>query len=193
MIRAARVSDIPDLRRIEDGSFAGDRLTRRNFHHLLTKGKVACFVHDEGGRIGGYALLLFRAGVPLARLYSIAVAPGRRGEGIGRALLEACERETVARGLGRLRLEVRRDSRAALKLYRAAGFHEFETIADYYEDHAEALRMEKSLGALLPSEPGAPVKRARRTAHPPADRSPARRGPARRNAPEAPSARLVRP
>jgi len=166
MIRAACVSDIPALRRIEDDSFAADRLTRRNFHHLLTKGKVSCLVHEEGGQIGGYALLLFRARVPIARLYSFAVLPRERGNGIGRALLDACEREALGRNLTRLRLEVRPDNEAALRMYRAAGFHEIETVADYYEDHADALRMEKALGAVNPGKGGAPVTRAGRARSP---------------------------
>ncbi len=144
-IRAARISDIAELLRIEDGSFAGDRLTRRNFHYLLTKGKVSCLVHDDHGRIGGYAMLLFHAGLPLARLYSFAVEPASRKNGIGRALLEACEAEVRDRNCTHLRLEVRPDNDTAIHFYKRVGFREFDTAPDYYEDHADALRMEKLL------------------------------------------------
>lgn len=193
MIRAASVSDIPALRRIEDDSFAGDRLTRRNFHHLLTKGKVSCLVHEEGDRIGGYALLLFRARAPIARLYSFAVSPHHRGNGIGRALLDACEREARARGLLRLRLEVRPDNAAALRMYRAAGFHEIETVADYYEDHADALRMEKALGAVNPGKDGAPMTRARRAGPPIKAQLTSRQRSTGRDASEARKPRLASP
>jgi ribosomal-protein-alanine acetyltransferase len=155
-IRAARVSDIPDLLRIEDNSFAGDRLTRRNFRYLLTKGKVSCLVQEDDGRIGGYAVLLFHAGLPLARLYSFAVDPARRGNGVGRTLLEACESEAREHDCTHLRLEVRPDNERAIGLYRHAGFREFDTVPDYYEDHAGALRMEKRLH-LEPPPTLAPV------------------------------------
>lgn len=193
MIRAARASDIPALRRIEDDSFAVDRLTRRNFHHLLTKGKVSCLVHDQGGEIGGYALLLFRARVPIARLYSFAVCPRQRGNGIGRALLEACEQETLARGLTRLRLEVRPDNASALRMYRAAGFHEIETVADYYEDHEDALRMEKFLGAVGSSRGIAPVTRAGRARSSAKNLSSLRQRVSRRATPEARKPRFASP
>ena len=131
--------------RIEDGSFAGDRLTRRNFHYLLTKGKVSCLVHETEGQIDGYGLLLFHTGVPLARLYSFAVERASRKNGIGRALLEACEDEAQQRNCTHLRLEVRPDNALAIGFYMRAGFREFGTVPDYYEDHASALRLEKLL------------------------------------------------
>jgi N-acetylglutamate synthase-like GNAT family acetyltransferase len=37
-------------------------------------------------------MILFRAGAALARLYSLAVAPGHAGRGYGRALLTAAEK-----------------------------------------------------------------------------------------------------
>jgi ribosomal-protein-alanine acetyltransferase len=145
MIRAARVADLPVLLRIEERSFSGDRLTRRNFHHLLTRGKVSCLVDERDGTLGGYALVLYRGDSALARLYSFAVAPEWRGNGIGRALLEACERDARRQGCRWLRLEVRRHNRRALALYRSSGFREIDTLPDYYHDHADAIRMEKPL------------------------------------------------
>lgn len=112
---------------------------------MLTKGKVSCLVYDEDGRIGGYAMLLFHAGLPLARLYSFAVEPARRKNGIGQALLEACEHEAQERNCTHLRLEVRPDNDSAIRFYKRVGFREFDTVPDYYEDHAGALRMEKLL------------------------------------------------
>lgn len=156
MIRAARVSDIPALLEIEANCFAGDRLTRRNFYYLLTKGKVSCLVHEEAGKVSGYAMLLYHAGLPQARLYSFAVDPGRRHNGVGRALIEACETEALERNCTHLRLEVRPDNERALKLYKRIGFREFDTVPDYYEDHAGALRLEKPLHLEPPRVP-APV------------------------------------
>jgi ribosomal-protein-alanine acetyltransferase len=156
MIRTARVSDIPALLKIEENSFAGDRLTRRNFYHLLTKGRVSCLVHEQEGQIGGYAMLLYHAGLPQARLYSFAVEPARRQNGVGRALMEACETDALNRDCTHLRLEVRPDNEHALKLYKRIGFRELDMVPDYYEDHADALRLEKPLHREPPRAP-APV------------------------------------
>ena len=149
-IRPARLSDVADLLRIEDSSFPGDRLTRRNFHYLLTKGKVSCLVHESEGQIDGYAMLLFHAGAPLARLYSFAVDRANRKNGVGRALLAACEEAAQDANCTHLRLEVRPDNETAIHFYQRAGFREFDTVPDYYEDHVDALRMEKPLRYELP-------------------------------------------
>jgi len=99
--------------------------------------------HDD--TLCGYALTLFRRGLSLARLYSLAIADGQRGRGFARHLL--ADAEDCARRAGRafLRLEVREDNRAAQALYRACGFRPFALCDDYYADHARALRMEKRL------------------------------------------------
>ena len=153
MISAAEVRDIEDLLRIEDACFRCDRLTRRQFRHLLTRANAATLVAREAGRASGYATVLFRDGSPRARLYSTGVAPERRGEGLGRALLWAAEAAARRRGASWMRLEVRPDNRAAIDLYRSAGYAAFGRYPGYYEDESDALRMEK---ALAPARKGRP-------------------------------------
>ena len=145
MISAAEVRDLEDLLRIEDACFHCDRLSRRQFRHLLTRANAATVVAREAGRASGYATVLFRSGSPLARLYSTGVAPDRRGAGLGRALLRAAERAARRRGADLMRLEVRPDNQAALDLYRSAGYATFGRYDRYYEDDSDALRMEKPL------------------------------------------------
>ena len=93
----------------------------------------------------GSALLFFRRGSALARLYSLATATAARGRGIGKALLQAAEAEARRRGAARLRLEVRRDNAAAVQLYEKHGYHRIAELAAYYDDGADAWRYEKSL------------------------------------------------
>lgn len=110
----------------------------------MASASCALLVVEQAGRVVGYALLEFRKNSRLARLFSIArvkEAPA----GSGRALLEACEREAHARGCRALRLEAREDNARALKLYERAGYAPFARVADYYEDGAPALRLEKRL------------------------------------------------
>lgn len=68
-----------------------------------------------------------------------------RGRGIARALLAAVEQAARGAGLQALRLEVRADNSAAIRLYRDAGYRQFAVRKDYYEDGAAALRLEKPL------------------------------------------------
>jgi len=145
MIRAATPADIDSLVAIENRSFDSDRLSRRNFKYLLTKAKSVILVDDAGGDIRGYALLLFHAGTSLVRLYSLAVDPDSRRRGIGTALLEACEEAARERDGVTLRLEVRQDNHPAIALFKKRGYKQFGVLEDYYEDHMEAVRLEKSL------------------------------------------------
>lgn len=145
VLRRARPSDLPALLAIEEHSFAGDRLSRRSFQHLLSRGHAAVVVAERSGHVVGDAVVLLHGRTALARLYSLAVDPAHQGAGIGAALLARAEAEALADGRAVMRLEVRPDNAAALRRYRAAGYREISTIADYYDDHAPALRMEKRL------------------------------------------------
>lgn len=149
MIRAASSTDLSQLVELENQAFDSDRLSKRNFKHMLNKANGDLLVQDDDGIINGYALVLYHRGTHLARLYSIAVADRVRGRGIGRALLDAAEAAAIKRGCISMRLEIRLDNNVGEKLYRAAGYREFGTYLDYYEDHSPALRMEKPLARHL--------------------------------------------
>lgn len=153
IIRQAQMTDIPGLVELENRCFDTDRLSRRNFQHLLGRGHAVCLVADTNTRLAGYSLLLFREGTSLARLYSFAVDPDFRGQGIAHQLLAASEDEARSRDTVYLRLEVRRDNEPAIRLYRSHGYHEFGVLPEYYDDLMDALRMEKRLAATGGPEP----------------------------------------
>jgi ribosomal protein S18 acetylase RimI-like enzyme len=145
MIRPATLADLGSLVDLENKSFFGDRLNRRNFRYLLTKGRASTLVDEEGGRVRGYVLLLFSRVTALARLYSIAVDPAARGSGVGRALVTAAEEDALDHDCVAVRLEIRRDNEASIGLFRATGYRQFGEVSDYYHDHTDALRFEKRL------------------------------------------------
>lgn len=143
--RDARPSDVGSLRQLEDASFSGDRLSPRSFRRLIRSASARCRLIEAEGDILGYAIVLFRAGTTVARLYSIAVAARMRGIGLAAALLEDVERIAAKRGMTRLRLEVREDNLPAIRLYERAGFRATGGRAGYYADKMKALRYEKHL------------------------------------------------
>ncbi|MCC2113924.1 MAG: peptidase C39 family protein, partial [Hyphomicrobiales bacterium] len=145
ILRPATASDIDQLVRLEDTSFETDRISRRSFRNLIEAPTAACLVAEIDGQVAGYAMLLFRQGTALARLYSIAVDKAYRGRRIGAKLLEGAELAAFDRDRIMLRLEVREDNRDAIALYRANGYRQFGRYLDYYEDHADAIRFEKLL------------------------------------------------
>jgi len=55
-------------------------------------------------------------------LYAVAVEPGLRQRGVGRALVEHACAELAARGCGKVNLQVREDNEAVAAFYEALGF-----------------------------------------------------------------------
>ncbi len=146
-IRRATPADLPALIALERRAFTTDHLSPRQYrHHLGNPGALVLAAVDGGGLVGK-AVVFFRKGSDIARLYSIAVDDAARGRGIASALLSAVERGAHARGCTRLRLEVRQDNRGAIRLYEKLGYRRFGAIAGFYEDGADAWRYEKPLPA----------------------------------------------
>jgi ribosomal protein S18 acetylase RimI-like enzyme len=144
-LRKAERGDIDSLMELEHSVFATDQLTRRSLLRFLQSASAELIVAEEGGRIVGTAIVLFRQRSAVARLYSIAVAPHMGGRGIGPMLLQAAEDAALARGCRSIRLEVHETNAAAISRYRKSGYREFGRHARYYEDGGAALRFEKRL------------------------------------------------
>ena len=149
-IRDASVEDIDALLDIENRCFDTDKLTRRSFHWMLTKGKSTMLVAEHGGAIIGYILVLYHQGTSLARLYSIAVLPEYRKSGIALRLATAAEAGAQERNCVYMRLEVRRDNASAIRFYERLGYKAIGIWPDYYEDHMEALRYQKRIQFTQP-------------------------------------------
>ena len=96
----------------------------------------------EGKTLAAYLLILFHRGTALARIYSIAVDPNFRGQGLGEFLMQQAEVLALDAGCTALRLEVRTDNTGAIALYGRLGYRKFGQYADYYEDHSDALRFQ---------------------------------------------------
>ena len=162
MLRSATLDDLSALSALEQQCFATDRLSRRSFRHLLTRGHAITLVAEAGGQISGYVLLLFSQSTALARLYSIAVAPGQTQRGVGGQLVAAAEAAALERDCVAMRLEIRRDNPASLALFHRQGYRQFREVPDYYEDHMDALGFEKRL-VPHPRTPLKPVPYYRQT------------------------------
>jgi ribosomal protein S18 acetylase RimI-like enzyme len=151
-IRQPVLADVPALKALEDACFETDRLSARSFRHLLTRANAALLVDDDEGRLRGYSLTLFHRNTALARLYSFGVDPTLRRRGIGNRLMDAAERDALRRGATHMRLEVRRDNAVAIAFYQRRGYRQFSIYTAYYEDHMDAVRLEKLLAPRLPPE-----------------------------------------
>ncbi len=144
-IRAAIPGDLDSIEAIEDRSFTADRFSRAALKRLISAQTAAVLVASTGASVTGYAAVLFRKGARVARLYSIAVDPAARGQGVAPALIAAALRTARGRGVTCLRLEVRASNKAGLSLYDRAGFTFLERRPGYYNDGEDAVRLEKRL------------------------------------------------
>jgi GNAT superfamily N-acetyltransferase len=66
------------------------------------------------------------AAAPLVNVHDMAVKPGHRGQGIGRALMKAVEGEALKRGACKVTLEVLSGNEAARHLYASCGYGDYQ-------------------------------------------------------------------
>lgn len=144
-LRQPSVHDLARLVQIEQACFSSDRLSRRAFSYWLRNPNCVFVLAEADNAILGYALTMIHRGTRLARLYSIAVAPEGRGHRLAEQLVVYCEDKARERGRIYLRLEVATTNAAAIHLYEKLGYKSFGIYEDYYEDHGDAVRMQKRI------------------------------------------------
>jgi ribosomal protein S18 acetylase RimI-like enzyme len=145
VIRAATASDLSALIDIENACFSNDKLSPRSLKRWLGAKHGILLVAEQGEQLCGYGLVWCHKGTRLARLYSLAVLPTMQGRGIAKMLLTALEKATRKRGRIYLRLEVAVNNESAIGLYKSLGYRVFGQYSDYYDDHSDALRMQKNI------------------------------------------------
>jgi len=146
LLRPADTRDLDALTRLEQ-HFPSDRLSRAHFRYLLRHGHADIRVCEHEDGVIGNAVVLYRRGTTIARLYSFVVRPDYQRRGIARLLLQAVEAEAGVRGCREMQLEVRPDNAAAIRFYLKAGYSLAGRIESFYEDGTEALKMNKRLVA----------------------------------------------
>ncbi|BFT30848.1 GNAT family N-acetyltransferase/peptidase C39 family protein [Alteromonas sp. D210916BOD_24] len=169
-LRVATKHDLDALQHIEKTCFTTDRLSKSRFKFYseaqhaelivaeralntvpveLNATQPAPLQGETGMQVVGYGLLLLRRGTQLTRLYSIAVLPDARGLGVAEKLINSLGERALLRGKRFMRLEVAVSNIGAIALYNKLGFSQFGMYSDYYDDHTDALRMQK---VLVPSK-----------------------------------------
>ncbi len=148
--------DLKQLLLLETRCFDADNaFSRRRLRYLLRCPRATTYALRQDGQVVGAATVLRRrlpSGVS-ARLYSLAVEPGRRRRGLGRALLKQCLDTLRAEGVRSVSLEVAESNVAAVRLYESMGFVKLCRLADYYGRGAHAWRMRAALTAAGPVAP----------------------------------------
>jgi ribosomal-protein-alanine N-acetyltransferase len=146
-LRPATVSDVPAVVVLEELLFGADAWSAASVEEeLLGPGRVALVAVSPDGEVAGYAVTL--AGGDVVDLQRIGVDPGRRRQGVARALLDAVagQARRAAVPPDRMLLEVSATNAGALAFYAAAGFTEIDRRRKYYRDGSDAVVMRLPLG-----------------------------------------------
>lgn len=108
-------------------------------------------------RVIGFAVMKYLD--EQAHLLLLAVEPGRRRGGVGRALFMWLEASARVAGIGTIRFEVRASNDEARSFYYDLGCEECGTIAGYYGGRETAVRMVRRLRLVadMSPTPGAPA------------------------------------
>jgi ribosomal protein S18 acetylase RimI-like enzyme len=103
---------------------------RRLVPALLEQPGALLLLALSDGQVVGIASCFFGFSTfsarPLLNVHDLAVLPQFQGRGIGRALLAGAEARALARGCGKLTLEVLESNAGARRLYHELGFRDFE-------------------------------------------------------------------
>ncbi|HEY4225120.1 MAG TPA: ribosomal protein S18-alanine N-acetyltransferase [Pseudolysinimonas sp.] len=143
-LRRATLDDLDAIMELETSTFTSDAWSRgsmraelgsRHGYYLVAERHAAGAAappHPDAA-LAGYAGLLAPLGSGQADIQTIAVAPGARRHGLGRALMVALVDEARRRDAAEVFLEVRADNPHAQALYESLGFEQIAVRPQYYQ------------------------------------------------------------
>ena len=126
--------------------------TAKNFKDCIEKGYYS-LVLKEGMKVIGFAIL--SVSTEESHLLNIGLTSSKRGQGLGKELLEKIIMAAEVMGSKKIFLEVRISNVIAIDLYKTSGFKEIGLRKNYYrtkEGREDAILMSKSLKKGLLSQ-----------------------------------------
>ncbi|MCW4045473.1 MAG: GNAT family N-acetyltransferase [Candidatus Bathyarchaeota archaeon] len=150
IIRPANRDDLEAISAIEQKCFPEPiAYSKRQLAYLVLNANSASFVETLGNVIRGFVIVTYRRGSPIGHIETIDVDPAHTKKGIGLKLLTRAEDDMRKKGKRWSQLEVSENNKAAIGLYKKAGYTLKEKINRYYryehEGTRDALRMVKAL------------------------------------------------
>ena len=127
--------DLDAVLEIERASFTNPWTREMYRTELDNKGLAHCLLAKDGEQAVGFCS--FWRILDELHINNLAVAPERRRQGIGRALLQFALEEGVRSGASKATLEVRRSNDIAKNLYERFGFSVAGVRRDYYSNPRE--------------------------------------------------------
>jgi len=145
VIETATWRDLNALRHLEQVCFPQDAWPLWDLIGILTLPNVVRLRAAIDGKMIGFIAGDIRPSENLAWIATVGVLPEYRRQGIGEALVLACEQRLQ---VSEVRLSVRVSNLEAIHLYVRLGYQKDGYWPAYYQDGEDALVMQKPLNAL---------------------------------------------
>jgi len=134
--------DLGQVRLLENLCFPEDAWPLIDMVGTLTLPGVVRYKAVQGDQVVGFVAGEIKRYQQTGWIATICVHPKYRGYGIGRKLLELCEKELP---VPRLKLSVRASNLSAIRMYEQAGYIRVGRWRRYYKGGEDALVMEKTI------------------------------------------------
>lgn len=143
-IRKAKISDLEEIKEIEDESFINP-FTKEDLLYEISQNPVSNFlVLEKDGLVVGF--IDYWVTFDSATIDQIAVKKSERNQGFAKILLEKSINDLKELGeVSFFTLEVRTSNEPAINLYKSFGFQKVTIKEKYYDDGEDAIYMIKGL------------------------------------------------
>lgn len=149
-LRDATLDDLDALLALEAACYPPNQAySRDEYRYALGRAKAVNLVLEDGGGAVGFVGAFHHAVWRAGHIYTVNVHPSRRGERLGRKLMDACEARLADMGMRRVLLEVNVENEDAIRLYERCGYARVRRLPNYYSQYAnnDAFLYEKALPA----------------------------------------------
>ncbi|MFA5862270.1 MAG: N-acetyltransferase [Candidatus Thermoplasmatota archaeon] len=133
--RTASIKDIEPLLALENACYPPcQAYSRAEYRYALATARAVNVAWDDKGIIG-FVGAFYHSAWRVGHVFTVNVHPKARGQGLGRRLMEECEKRLSALGMQRVVLEVNVENAAAIALYEACGYERLQRLENYYTQY----------------------------------------------------------
>jgi ribosomal-protein-alanine N-acetyltransferase len=133
-IETATIKLLDQLFRIEEKCFDQEAFSKRQISYLLTDYNSIALVSKAHNNLAGFIIVQVEVeeSTEFGHIITINVAPDFRRRKIATKMLYEIENILKQKGINEVRLEVREDNHAAIKLYQTLGYQTAGRLERYY-------------------------------------------------------------
>jgi len=149
-IRPATLADLDAALALERACYPPNQAYgAEEYRYSLGRAKAVNLLMEDEAGVAGFVGAFHHRAWRVGHVYTVNVHPSRRGLGLGRQLMDACEAELARLGMERVVLEVNVENADAIRLYERGGYKLLRRLPNYYTQYAnnDAFLYEKILTA----------------------------------------------